>query len=412
MSFLVLHMNKFKKDDIRGIQSHNRRERKSRSNPDIDYGRSPNNYELHEKPNRDYAAAVQNRIDDLMLVKAVRKDAVHMCGLVVSSDAAFFKDFSPEETRKFFTVCKEYLTMFVGGENVVSAMVHLDEKTPHMHFLHVPATGDGRLNANGIYTRESLKNLQTGLPEYLRLHGFDIQRGVEQVPGSAKKHLDTREFKQQQNALENLRQETQAVRVALQEGKQRESVLRERVRSYEEQAQEAEKVLREESDIPDASVFTYKSALEKARLIIERQKKALAVKPVLEGQNRRLREELRELTARNQRLEAARTAEEQRGLKTIGRLLAENDKVRAELETVRKFARQPETHMLYVDFLQREWQQQAGKAAERQALEREEARRREEEKRQAQELERRRQEEERRMAREPERRGRGMGMSR
>lgn len=36
MSYLVLHMDKFKKEAIRGIQSHNRRERESDSNPDID----------------------------------------------------------------------------------------------------------------------------------------------------------------------------------------------------------------------------------------------------------------------------------------------------------------------------------------------------------------------------------------
>lgn len=48
MSYLVLHMDKFKKEAIRGIQSHNRRERESHSNPDIDYDRSLANYELHE----------------------------------------------------------------------------------------------------------------------------------------------------------------------------------------------------------------------------------------------------------------------------------------------------------------------------------------------------------------------------
>ena len=46
MSYLVLHMDKFKKDAIRGIQSHNRRERESHSNPDIDYSRSVGNYEI------------------------------------------------------------------------------------------------------------------------------------------------------------------------------------------------------------------------------------------------------------------------------------------------------------------------------------------------------------------------------
>ena len=84
----------------------------------------------------------------------------------------------------------------------------MDEKTPHMHFLHVPVTEDGRLNANKIYTRESLKKLQTEFPAYLQSRGFDLQRGVEQEPGAAKKHLNTREFKQQQEALNNLQQES------------------------------------------------------------------------------------------------------------------------------------------------------------------------------------------------------------
>ena len=96
MSYIVLHMDKFKKEAVRGIQSHNNRERESRSNPDIDYERSSHNYDLHEPAAENYAEAIQNRIDDLLLVKAVRKDAVHMCGLIVSSDSAFFEKLSPD----------------------------------------------------------------------------------------------------------------------------------------------------------------------------------------------------------------------------------------------------------------------------------------------------------------------------
>ena len=209
MSYLVLHMDKFKKEAIRGIQSHNRRERESHSNPDIDYDRSAANYELHEVASSNYAEAIQNRIDELLLVKAVRKDAVRMCGLIVTSDKAFFDGLTPEETRRFFEESKAFLTEFVGAENVVSAMVHMDEKTPHMHFLHVPVTPDGRLNANKIYTRKSLRKLQSGLPAHLQSRGFVIERGVEQTPGSVKKHMDTREFKQQQEALEKLIQESE-----------------------------------------------------------------------------------------------------------------------------------------------------------------------------------------------------------
>ncbi len=169
------------------------------------------------------------------MVKAVRRDAVHLCGLIVSSDTSFFTRIGKDETRRFFEEAAAYLTDFVGRENVISAMVHTDEKTPHMHFLHVPVTSDGRLCANDIYTRASLKKLQADLPAHLQRCGFDIQRGVEQKPGAAKKHLDTREFKQQQEALDGLRSEADAV---VAERQKQEEVLQERLQFIERQERE------------------------------------------------------------------------------------------------------------------------------------------------------------------------------
>ena len=73
MSYLVLHMDKFKRESLRGIQSHNRRERRSHSNPDIRHAKSRENYELHQPEERDYARAVQSRIDSLNLPKPCAK---------------------------------------------------------------------------------------------------------------------------------------------------------------------------------------------------------------------------------------------------------------------------------------------------------------------------------------------------
>jgi len=305
-------MDKFKKEAIRGIQSHNRRERESHSNPDIDYDRSAANYELHEAASSNYAEGIQNRIDDLLMVKAVRKDAVHMCGLIVSSDKEFFDKLNADETRRFFEEAAAYLTEFVGKENVISAMVHMDEKTPHMHFLHVPVTSDGRLSANSIYTRASLKKLQTDLPIYLQSRGFDIQRGVEQKPGSAKKHLDTREFKQQQEALNRLILESeefaQSSRQIIDALEQREEELKKSLKEYERQAEEAEKILQGDSSLPKASLFNYQSVLKKASFIIAELKKALAVKHIAQKQKENLQKEVEELRKKQTRLEAEYTA--------------------------------------------------------------------------------------------------------
>ena len=375
MSLLVLHMDKFKKDAIRGIQSHNRRERESHSNPDIDYSRSVGNYDLHESASDNYAQAIQNRIDDLLMVKAVRKDAVHMCGLIVSSDKEFFDKLNANETRRFFEEAAAYLTDFVGRENVISAMVHMDEKTPHMHFLHVPVTPDGRLSANSIYTRASLKKLQTELPSYLQSRGFEIQRGVEQKPGSAKKHLDTREFKQQQEALNNLILESeelaQSSRQILDALEQREEELKKSIEMYEQQAEEAEKILREDSSLPKASLFNSQSVLKKASLIIAELKKAVAVKHVVQEQKENLQREVEGLRKKQTQLEAEYMAyrkqshEEKEELETLLK------KMKRLMAGYQDFLRQPEIRPLHLDFVERKRAEQLQRQQEKERQERE-----------------------------------------
>ena len=395
MSTLVLHMSKFKKDAIRGIQSHNRRERESHSNPDIDYSRSVGNYDLHESASDNYAQAIQNRIDDLLMVKAVRKDAVHMCGLIVSSDKSFFTRMGKEETRRFFEEAAAYLTDFVGKENVISAMVHMDEKTPHMHFLHVPVTQDGRLSANSIYTRASLKKLQTELPSYLQSRGFDIQRGVEQKPGSAKKHLDTREFKQQQEALAALRSESDAVAHEallligeMAERRKLEEVLQERLQSMEQQAREAEAILSEMPELPQASLLNYKSVLKQAQTIMTQQQRALAEKSMiaaardtLQAENKTLEKRLQELSRQYSLLKAQYAQEQEVNAHNMRSLMQQGRDFQDELEEYREFTLQPEIMPLHAAFLQE-------KEEQRQREEEQERKRQEEEARQQAERER------------------------
>ena len=386
MSTLVLHMSKFKKDAIRGIQSHNRRERESHSNPDIDYSRSVGNYDLHESASDNYAQAIQNRIDDLLMVKAVRKDAVHMCGLIVSSDKSFFTRMGKEETRRFFAEAAAYLTDFVGKENVISAMVHMDEKTPHMHFLHVPVTQDGRLSANSIYSRASRKKLQTELPSYLQSRGFEIQRGVEQKPGSAKKHLDTREFKQQQESLAGLRRESDAVaREALQligemiERRKQEEVLQERLQSMEQQAREAEAILSDMPELPQASLLNYKFVLKQAQTIMTQQQKSLAEKTMiaaardkLQAENKTLEKRLQELSRQYSLLKAQYAQEQEVNAHNMRSLMQQGRDFQDELEEYREFTLQPEIMPLHAAFLQEKEEQRQREEEEQQESERQE----------------------------------------
>ena len=334
MSFLVLHMDKFKKDAVRGIQSHNLRERQSHSNPDIDYSRSAGNFDLCATPASNYATAIQNRIDDLLMVKAVRKDAVHMCGLIVSSDREFFDKLDADEVRRFFAEAAKYLTEFVGKENVVSAMVHLDEKTPHMHFLHVPVTPDGRLCAKDIYTKNTLKKLQDELPKYLQECGFQIERGVEQQKGSAKKHLATREFKQQQEMMQIMQQEITKLRTVLFDLQKQYELVEAQKAALDEENEtrkkaisEAEARLKGGPKLPSANFFNYQSILAYAQERLDDYQRALSNKEdVVRERDMREQQARFLLRQRDTAHEAIRKAQD-----IIRELESENKNLRAQL---------------------------------------------------------------------------------
>ena len=98
--------------------------------------------------------------------------------------------------------------------------------------------------------RESLKILQTEFHRHLQSKGFAVQRGVEQVPGAKKKHLDTRAFKQQQEALNGLHAESGTLARealflvgAMAQQKEREAALQAKLQGYEEQAWEADSTI-------------------------------------------------------------------------------------------------------------------------------------------------------------------------
>ena len=88
MSYAVIHMQKLKAGGIRGIENHNERLKTSRTNPDIDYERSHLNKDLLAKDERTYYMRIKERIEELNLSKAIRKDAVMACGFICTSDRA------------------------------------------------------------------------------------------------------------------------------------------------------------------------------------------------------------------------------------------------------------------------------------------------------------------------------------
>ena len=66
------------------------------------------------------------------------------------TNAKFFKDKTNREIRAYFAYALEFLEGRQRPDTFLSAVVHMDEKTPHLHLCFVPLTADGRLSTKEI----------------------------------------------------------------------------------------------------------------------------------------------------------------------------------------------------------------------------------------------------------------------
>ena len=183
-------MEKYHKTDICPIENENERdENYVGSNTCIDSSRTKDNYRLLFR-NSSYTDFINARISELNLSKAPRKDAVLMASFVVGSDREFFKGLDEYEQNCFFRDCVNFFIDRYGRRNIISAVVHNDETTPHMHLNLIPIK-DGRLCAKDLLNRNELSKLQTDFYEQVGKR-WGLQRGKE---GSTASHLSTAEFK-------------------------------------------------------------------------------------------------------------------------------------------------------------------------------------------------------------------------
>ena len=216
MSYLVCHMEKYKRQDISPVEKENERdENYDATNPQIDSEKTKNNYHIIY-PQGKYIDFINKRIKSLNLSRKLRSDAIYMNSFVLGSDGEFFKTLSKYEQRLFFEDCTNFFCDKYGRENVISAIVHDDETTPHMHLNFVPII-NGKLCSKDLFDKKKLSILQTEFHEVVGKK-YGLKRGKE---GSQAKHLSTAEFKANKliEEAEEIRQETLSYKKALDEAK-------------------------------------------------------------------------------------------------------------------------------------------------------------------------------------------------
>ena len=221
--------------------------------------------------------AIQHRLDNAGLERKIGKNQVRALRVMLSG--------SPEDMKRIRQAgqldawAKDscgWLQKTFGKENVVSAVLHLDEKTPHIHATVVPITrGERRkaklereknaqsgkrtyrtkkdrprLCADDVMARDKLKAYQTTYAEAMAKYG--LQRGVE---GSEAKHISTQQYyrevfvrkNERAEQIENLKeqQKTLTVDIAALQAQQRAAqtdcnIIDEQRRKKKEELEKAE----------------------------------------------------------------------------------------------------------------------------------------------------------------------------
>lgn len=202
-------MDKYHRDAVIGIERENERDEnyKSKKNPQIDKTRTPNNYHIIGR-DETYLSYIDKRIKELAPKRKIKDDAVLINSFILGSDGEFFESLTLEQQKAFFRDCAMCFAERYGEENIISAVVHMDETNPHMHLNLIPVL-EGRLCSKKLFDRKALRELQTDFYEKVGKK-WGLKRGKI---GSKAEHLDTVAFKlkkMKEEALAAVMQQSEA----------------------------------------------------------------------------------------------------------------------------------------------------------------------------------------------------------
>ena len=192
--YAILRFAKYKGPEIGQIEAHNERKKeKYASNPDVDVSRSHLNYHLVQ-PERKYRAVAEKQIAEAGC--RTRKDSVRVVEALVTASPEFFKGKKRAEIRTFFEEAVRFITKHQDKSTIISAVVHMDEKTPHMHLSFVPLTPDKRLSAKDIVgNKKKLTWWQDSFWKHMVRKYPDLERG-ESASETGRTHITPRLFKE------------------------------------------------------------------------------------------------------------------------------------------------------------------------------------------------------------------------
>lgn len=222
MSYAIIRNTKYKRENLKGIFRHNERRNKNYSNENIDKEKSYLNYSL-KSPQYSYEKEF-DRIKEKYNLKGQIKTVSNIaCEYIITSDHDYFERIGEEETKRYFETAYKFVAEYkeLGEQYIMSAKVHMDEQTPHMHLVFLPVVHTQDKKGNSIdklacsefwKAKDSYRQLQDAFYKYMVENGFDLQRGLPKEETN-REHYSVEEykkitnFKQTKEILNNMKLE-------------------------------------------------------------------------------------------------------------------------------------------------------------------------------------------------------------
>lgn len=205
MSFAIIRNTKYKRENLKGIYRHNERKNKNYSNDNIDKGRSYLNYSI-KSPKYRYDKEFDRLKEEYNLKGQIKTVSNIACEYIITSDKQFFEEIGEGETRRYFEIAYNFVAEYknLGEQYIMSAKVHMDEETPHMHLIFLPVVHTTDKKGNNIdklacsefwKEKDSYRRLQDAFYQYMTSHNFELERGVPKEE-TGREHLDIKEYKE------------------------------------------------------------------------------------------------------------------------------------------------------------------------------------------------------------------------
>lgn len=222
MSYVIIRNTKYKRENLKGIYRHNERKNKNYSNANIDKEKSYLNYSLKD-PQYSYEKEFERIRKEYNLKGQIKTVSNIACEYIITSDKEFFERIGGEETKRYFETAYKFVSEYknLGEQYILSAKVHLDEQSPHMHLIFLPVVHTTDKKGNLIKKlacsefwkeKDSYRRLQNAFYDYMVSHNFELERGqpreeTNREHYTIKEYKNITNFEQTKETLKNMKLE-------------------------------------------------------------------------------------------------------------------------------------------------------------------------------------------------------------